>query len=144
PTAQERDAASAGPRAGHPASLASPRWASTRPPARSTAPPPAAGRTGASLHPARRELVPAAARRAPARTCHSRRPEHGQETIRLELLQQPLNLAVAPEVELGVLDVERLQAAVRAHVVAAHHDGLGPERNPLDRVYQILQCPLVL
>jgi hypothetical protein len=68
-----------------------------------------------------------------------RRTEDGEQPRLLELLDESLDLAIAPEEELGVIDVEDLETAVRTDVVArAVRDG-GSERDALDRVNEILQ-----
>jgi hypothetical protein len=74
----------------------------------------------------------------------ARRAEDRQERGGPELLEQALNLAVAPEEEPGVLLAEDLQSAIRGDVVIGDHRHVRTERQPLDRVDEVLARPRVI
>ena len=71
--------------------------------------------------------------------------EHGEEACRLQLLEQPLHVGVAPEEELGVLLLERLEAAVRTDRRASGSIGTaGPSGMPLIAVTSAWNAALVV
>ena len=77
------------------------------------------------------------------RLAAARSAEDGQEARRLQLFDEALDVALAPEEEFGVLFVESLQAAVRADVVARLNRTFGSEREPLDGVDERLKAARV-